>query len=132
MLPNTITVGVDLLNNGTPTNQTWTRTDFFNTRSVYQHSDHTVVARDLLNFYRTPPTRTGNYNGVSKCAVKLSEDVEVPGFDKTTTLTAPLIGEVTFNLPVGSLASAHKVLRQRLIALLDDDVLMEQLFGGQV
>lgn len=132
MLPDTITLNVDEANNSVNVSTTWTRVDFFNTRSVYNAAGHSVVERDLLNFYRTAPTKSGNYNGVAKCALKITDDVSVPGVDTTTTVVAPLIGEVAFSVPVGSTAVQQKKLRQRIIALLDDEATMAKLFAGEV
>lgn len=127
MIDNNLTLAVDELNNGTPVDKSFTRVDEFSNRSVYKSEDNSYVLRDLLGFYRTVPKRSGNSLGVKKGAFKFTQDVVVPGVDTTTSITAPELLEVSFNSPVGSTPATRKILRQRAIALLDDDVLMERL-----
>jgi hypothetical protein len=121
------TLPVDTLNNGTPTNQTVTEQDRFQDRSVYKWPLHSLTMRDLLSFFRAKPTRNGNFHGVAKSSFKVTTDQVVAGVDSTTNVTAPLIGEVSFSLPVGTTAANAKILRQRLIAVLDNDALMVKL-----
>lgn len=127
MLDNTVTLSVDLLNDETFTDVDFTRVDVFPNRSLYKSVDDSYIIRDTLAFYRTLPKRSGNNLGVKKSAFKLTQDQVVPGVDATTTLTQPEIAEVSFNSPVGSTAAVRKIMRQRLIALLDNDTLMERL-----
>lgn len=132
MLNNELTLPVDVLNNGTLVNTVFTRFDGSNqNRSVYIGPSHTLEARELLGFYRTPPKKSGNYKGSAKCAVKLTSDVEVPGVDSSTTLTAPEIADLQFSLPVGITLAQAKVIRQRLIALLDNDTVMDAVMLRQ-
>jgi hypothetical protein len=127
MLENTLTFSVDLLNTGSTTDVTFTRVDEFPNRSVYKSPEDSYVLRDTLGFYRTIPKRSGNSLGVKKGAFKLTQDVVVPGVDTTTELTAVELLDLSFNSPVGSTAATRKIMRQRAIALLDDDALMERL-----
>lgn len=127
MLDNSYTFAVDVANNGTTENQIFVRFEEYLNRSLYKGPDHTLVSRDVLGFYRTMPTKSGNFNGVAKSSFKLTTDTSVPGVDSTTSLTAPLIGEVNFSLPVGATAADMKILRQRLISILDNDTIMVKL-----
>jgi hypothetical protein len=127
MLDNTITLSVDLLNSGVSTDVIFTRFDELLNRSVYTSPEHTFVSRDSLNFYRTLPKRSGNSLGVKKSAIKLTQDQQVEGVDSTTTITAPALLDISFSLPVGTTPETAKILRQRAIALLDNDTLMVRL-----
>lgn len=127
MQPNTVSLDVDVLNNGTTEEQVYTRYEEAQNRTVYIGVSHTPDARDTLSIYRTFPTKSGNFKGVAKSAVKLTEDVQVAGVDSSTTLTSPIIFDFSASIPVGAPAAAVKEARQRLIALLDDDTFMDSL-----
>lgn len=130
MLDNTITIPVDLLNNGTVTNEVLTRIDEQQNRSKYKTPSHTFNLRDTVDFYRTFPTKTKDFNGVAKSGFKLTHDLEVPSPIVSQTRVAPEIAEVSFSLPVGFTAADIRTLRQRIIAILDNDVLMDRLNVG--
>jgi len=51
----------------------------------------------------------------------------VTGVDGTTTVTAPIIVEVSFSVPVGATAAQTMLHRQRALALLDLDSVMAPL-----
>lgn len=122
-----LVIAVDAENNGTPANETYTRYEENVNRSSYIGAAHTPDNRDLLALYRTFPTKTGNFKGTSKSAVKFTKDIEVAGVDSTTLITAPIIVEVSFSVPVGALAADLKHCRQRVLALLDSDLTMDKL-----
>lgn len=124
MLDNTITLAVDEANNSTPVNNVYNRYQEFLNRTIYHFSASTLTFRDILGFYRTEPKTNGNFKGVAKTSMKITTDIEVDGVDSATSITAPLIGEVSFSVPVGATAAEAMLLRQRLIAALDDDTLM--------
>lgn len=128
MQPNLINISVDTLNDGTVVvPETYERSDEFQNRSVYSGPDHTLLARDTISLYRSYPTKNGNFNGVAKTAVKLSKDHSVPGVDGVSTLTSPVIIEVSFSIPVGVTEADVVEARQRAIALLDLDAVMTPL-----
>lgn len=130
MLDNTISLTVDVLNDGSTTadeTQVYTRYEEHLNRSVYTGADHTMVAPHTLSFYRTQPKVNGNFRGMAKSAMKISECISVDGVDTTTSVIAPLLAEVSFSVPVGATTAQLVELRQRLIALLDDDTLMNNL-----
>lgn len=122
-----ITLAVDPLNNGTTVNETFTRFEEFQNRAVYIGEGHLPDARNTIGIYRTFPTKTGNFKGVCKTAVKSTLDVEVAGVDSNTTITAPIIMDLSFSVPVGVTTAELVKARQRLIALLDDDSFMNAL-----
>lgn len=124
MLDNTITLSVDPANDSNPENQIFTRFDEYQNRSVYTGPNHSLSDRETLTFYRTAPKPSGNFKGVAKSSFKISRDVSVEGKDDTTTVAAIELGEVSFSIPIGTTAAEAMELRQRLIAVLDDDDLM--------
>jgi hypothetical protein len=127
MQPDSIVLTVDLANDGTTADQTYSRFDKTGNKSVYIGAAHVPEARDMFALYRTPPTRSGNFKGVSKSAVKFTEDVSIAGYDSATTLTAPMILDVSFSIPVGATDAQAEELRQRAIAFLDGSTIMEAL-----
>lgn len=129
MQSNTITLAVDLLNNDSTTDYDFTRFEEYQNRSVYIGEDHQLTSRDTLSLYRTFPKSAGNFKGMSKCAMKFSQDIEVTGVDGLAALVAPIILEVSASIPVGATLAQQLVARQRAIALLDDDTIMVALMN---
>lgn len=127
MQQNELTLAVDASNNGTPANETYTRYEEYQNRTTYIGTDHLPDDRNSLAIYRTFPTKSGNFKGTAKSSVKFTQDVEVSGVDSSTTLTAPIILDLSFSVPVGAAAADLKHVRQRLLALLDDDSFMDSL-----
>lgn len=130
MQANTITLPVDLLNTGSTTNELFTRHEETINRSTYRGPDHTVASPNTLQLYRTLPKRSGDYLGSAKVSVKLTAARTVTsasGLD----IQAPDIAEVSFSIPVGVTAAQMKAVRQRLIAVLDMDAVMDTLMGSQ-
>lgn len=127
MQPNTINLDVDYLNNASTTAEAYERFEEFQNRSIYIGANHSPALRDTISMYRSFPTKNGNFNGTQKTAVKLTLDVSVPGVDSETTLIAPAIVEVSFSVPVGVTQAEILKIRQRAIALLDLDTVMDPL-----
>lgn len=127
MQNNIITLTVDKANDGNTVPVVFSRNEEYSGRSVYIGENHRLDARDTLVFYRTMPTASGNFKGMAKTAVKFSRDLSVPGVDSSTSLTVPLIIEATVSLPVGAAKAELVEARQKLIALLDDDSIMNPL-----
>lgn len=123
MQPNEITLSVDALNNGTPVNRIYTRFDEYQNRSVYVGPNHSISARDTLSLYRTQPKPSGNFKGVAKTALKFSEDKVVTGTDGLSQLTAPIIGDIAFSIPVGVSNADILAFEQRLVAALDHAIM---------
>lgn len=127
MLDNTITLAVDKLNTGALTNVAFSRQEEYQNRAKYISPAHTLAMRDTLDFYRTFPTKTKDFNGVAKSGFKFTVDIVVPGADASTTRIAPQIAEVSFSLPIGFTTAQLVELRQRIIAVLDNDALMVRI-----
>lgn len=128
MQPDSITLAVDVANNATLVNQVFDRFDYFQNRSVYIGPNHTVATPNTLTFYRTLPKQTGNFKGMAKVAAKFSEAQIVEGVDGTDN-SVPYILEISEAIPVGTTAVKRVELRQRAIALLDNDAVMNDLDG---
>lgn len=127
MLDNQIILPVDVDNSGTPVSQEFSRFSEYQNRSVYIGSGHSVSSKNNLSFYRSFPSKTGNFLGTAKSSFKVTEDIQVTGVDSSTVLTVPVIAEVNFSFPVGTLVAKQTEIRQRLLAILDDDTLMTKL-----
>jgi len=132
MQANVITLAVDEQNDSNTVDHVYTRADYFQNRSLYVSGDHTLEARDTLGFYRTQPKQNGNFKGTAKCSLKISTDKLVDGVDGFSQLTSPIIGEVSFSVPVGVTSADKMIARQLLIAILDDDTVMEALMDQQL
>ncbi len=126
MQPDTITLAVDEANTASTTDHVLTRYEEHLNRSVYISANHEPAARDTLGFYRAAPKANGNFKGVQKTSVKFTKDITVLGVDGTN-LISPIITEVNFSFPVGTPAADYIERRQSVIALLDDDDIMEDL-----
>lgn len=130
MLSNEITLAVDTANTGTTTNLTYTRFDEYNNRTVYISADHEPSARDELTFYRTFPKPSGNFLGTRKAALKFSK--ELPVLDKEgNTIMSPFIFEVSTSIPLGVSTADQVEMRQRGVAILDNDTLMNLFHDKQ-
>lgn len=128
MQPNTITLPVDLLNNGTPTNEVFTRHSEELNKTVYRGPGHTVASPNIMALYRTLPKRSGNFLGTGKVSIRFTETVIVENAEGLET-PVPNIVEVSFSNPVGVSAAIMKAHRQRALALLDLDAVMDTLQG---
>lgn len=128
MQPNVVTLSVDEENDGVGlVNHVFTRFEEYQNRAVYIGDSHSMAAKDTLSLYRTFPKVSGNFRGVSKTAVKFSKDITVTGADGVSTLTAPIIVDVSFSIPVGATVAQVLIARQRALALLDLDAVMDPL-----
>lgn len=127
MQPNQITLAVDETHTSTPVDNIFDRNEEYINRTVYTHGDHTLASKDTLSFYRNAPTVSGNFPGMAKVACKFSRDVTVPGVDTSTTIVSASIGEFSIRVPVGASAAYCLELRQRMVALLNDDTVMDSL-----
>lgn len=125
--PTAIVLPVDAANDANPANETYSHFQGYENRSLYIGGSHTPDNRDTLGLYRTFPTKSGNFKGVSKSAVKLTKDCTVVGVDSSTTITSPIIIDVSFSVPVGVSLAELLHARQRAIAILDADTVMDAL-----
>lgn len=130
MLSNEITLAVDTENTGVPTNLVYTRYDEYNNRTVYISEEHEPSTRDELTFYRTFPKPSGTFLGTRKSAFKFSK--EFPVLDKEgNTINSPFIFEVSTSIPIGISTADQVEMRQRAIAALDNDTLMNLFHDKQ-
>lgn len=129
MQANVLTLAVDELNTGSTANHVFNRFDLFSNRSVYTEENHQLDAKDTLTLYRTFPKVSGNYKGTAKSALKFSKEYAVDGVDGLASLSSPCIVEVSFSVPVGVADADQLIMRQRVIAILDDDTIMDALMG---
>lgn len=128
---NPIVLAVDVLNDANTVDYTFSQFDNFSNRTVYIGEDHTIAGHDTLTLYRTFPKPAGNFCGMAKVAVKFSQAISVYGVDGVSTISAPLILEVSASIPVGATLAQQLVARQRGVALLDRDDVMVPLFNQQ-
>lgn len=126
MQSNTITLAVDTANSGSTTNQAYNRIEELVNRSTYGGPGHSFSSTNTLQLYRTNPVRSGSFLGAAKTSVKFTESVTVPSAEGEDTVF-PLILEVSFSIPVGTTEAKVLELRQRAIALLDMDSIMDPL-----
>lgn len=132
MQPNVITLSVDEENDGVgPVDHVYTRFEEHLNRSGYIGANHLLTARNTLSMYRTPPKTSGNFKGVAKTSFKFSRDIVVPGVDGGD-ITAPIIVEVSFSIPVGATPALTILERQKALALLDLDSVMGPLNDQQM
>lgn len=123
-----ITLSVDEENDGVgPVNHVYNRFEEHLNRSTYIGENHTLMSRNTLSLYRTSPKPSGNFKGVAKTSFKFTKDYVVPGVDESTNITAPVIVDVGFSIPVGVTATESKLRRQVALALLDLDSVMAPL-----
>jgi len=130
MQPNTISLAVNEDNDDGTTPDVvhdYSRYDEYQNRSVYISDSHTLALRNTLGFYRTFPKPSGNFLGVAKSAVKLTEDIVVPGADATTTITVPNIGEVKFSFAVGATPAQTLAFKMRMSAMIAEQAIMADL-----
>jgi hypothetical protein len=121
MQPNTITLSVNEDNDDGTTalvDSHFTLFEEFQNRSEYIHTNHTMVMRDKLGFYRTQPKINGNFRGMAKSAVKFTKDHMVPGVDTTTEIIAPSIIEIRISNPVGMTPAETLAMVMRAAAFL--------------
>lgn len=122
-----LTFNVDAANDGNPASEVYTRYEEFQNRSRYIGTGHTPGSRNELALYRSFPTRAGNFKGVGKTSIKFTRDVEVAGVDSSTTVTAPIIFEMSFSVPVGVAEADLIHICQSGLAILDVDSFMTSL-----
>lgn len=126
MQENTITLPVDLANDSNLVNVVFTRFEEQPNRTTYIGSGHSFDNRNTLGLYRTFPTKNGNFRGVAKSAVKFTKDISVAGVNEQP-ITAPVIIDITFSVPVGTDSSTLVAMRQKALSLLDTDLIMDKL-----
>lgn len=125
-----MTLHVDVANNGTLVDNTFTFFDLYQNRAVYHSANHTIASPDTLTLYRTIPKQSGNFPGQAKVAAKFSKQVVVPGNDGTD-VSGPIITEISISYPVGASDAVLLKERQKALALIDRDDIMVPLVSKQ-
>lgn len=125
MLNNTITLSVDTANDGVVSDIDFIRFQAYTDKSIYIGPDHTSLITDQVAFYRTAAKPSGTSLGVEKRQIKITQTNSVPTSETDVSTYANDIATLQFSLPVGTSSASKKALRQRLIALLDDDSIMD-------
>lgn len=128
MQANTITLSVDKAHDSNPVNVTFSRLEETVSRTTYvDKTAHTSAMRCQMQFYRTPGKAVGESRGQDKCDIKFTFDTEVDNRSGDGTIVAPKIGTTGFSLPVGCTAAELIELRQYMVAVLNDDDVMNAL-----
>jgi hypothetical protein len=127
MQANTITLAVDVANNNTPVNKEYVRTEELVNRSTYRGPGSTMASRNVLQFYRTFPKRSGNFLGATKTSVKFTQDIVVPSADGSGNITVPMLVSAEYSIPVGATSAQVLALRQHLVTICDRDDIMGTL-----
>jgi len=125
MLQNTITLSVDQANNGTPINEEYRRYTESTDKSVYIGAGTTSLKKNHLAFGRIAAKPSASSLGIEKRQLKITETETVDSRTVGESVLADAIGTVSFNFPVGMSSARRKAFRQRLIAALDDDSIMD-------
>jgi hypothetical protein len=119
MQSNSITLSVDLANDGNPTDQVFTRFEELVNRSTYVGPGHSLASPHTMQLYRTLPKRTGTFLGAAKSSIKFTKTIIVDDADGNET-KKPIIGEASFSIPVGASAAETLALRQHFVSALDN------------
>ena len=130
MLNDSITL--TLPNGGTPVNVNITRIDVLQNRSVSHEPAHKTTVRKTVGFYRTLPKRSGDFLGVAKSAVKSTLDMTVQNA-KGEPVISPMIGEISFSIPIGAVEADIDTLLDRLEALIKSrSIIKRTLLGPEI
>lgn len=124
-IADSVTLSVDTTNDNTPVNEVISLFDGTTGRKEFHFPGHSFTSRETVVFTRSLPKQSGNFAGTRKTTFKLTDDEIVDGVDPLTDVKAPGILEINCSLPVGISSAVAKKMRQRAIAILDNDVLMQ-------
>jgi len=134
MLDLTLTLSVDKANNASPVSEVFTRDGgaVAPNKSLYYGDLHTVDSKETLGFTRVPAKVNGNFKGTQRSSQKYARTVQVLGVDGNT-IDAIATTECIDSFPVGMTSALKKEMRQYLVALRDNDTIMDKVHDqGQV
>lgn len=134
MLDLTLTLSVDKANDTNPVNESFTRDggSVAPNKSLYYGDLHTVDAKETLTFTRVPSKINGNFKGTQRSSQKYARAVSVLGVDGST-IQAIATTECVDSFPVGMSSALKKEMRQYMVALRDNDTIMDKIHDqGQV
>jgi hypothetical protein len=127
MQANIITLAVDTANTGSTTDLTLTRHSEEMNKATYIGDDHVTDSRDQMSFHRSAPKPSGQSRGMQRSTIKFTKDFAVPNADGSGNIVLPLILEVGFTVPVGTPSADVLEMRQRVVAICDDDTICDAL-----
>lgn len=127
MQANTLTLPVDTTNNGTTTNRNYNRYREEPEKTEYRGPDHAGIVQDTLTITRKSPTRNGNFLGAYRTKAQFAQSYDVIGLDGTTQKGINATISIEVVAPLGLTDAQLKELRQRALALLDNDTVMDAL-----
>lgn len=134
MLDLTLTLSVDKANDNNAVNEVFTRDGgaVAPNKSFYYGDLHTVDAKETLAFTRVLPKINGNFKGTQRSSQKYARAFNVLGVDGST-IQAIATTECIDSFPVGMTSAHKKEMRQYMIALRDNDAIMDKIHDqGQV
>jgi hypothetical protein len=130
MLDNTIVLPVDVLNDGTTEDLELRRYQELTDKSVYHGPDHSSTHKSKVELYRTAAKPSGTSRGINRRMIKLTESVAVDTTVIGEQAIADSINSLNFAIPVGASKDFQKIIRQRFIAILDDDTIMDRFMDA--
>lgn len=130
MQEDTITLDVDVLNNGTTVPRAYGRQKTLENISFFNGPEATLSTRDELMLQRKMNTRQGNSQGVYACKVRNAQNKAVPGVDTTTNVEHLIAIDTEFRIPVGVPEAEVLEFLMRHVAVLSSGV-MEALANNQ-
>jgi len=125
MLQNTITLLVDVLNDTTLTPREYRRYTESTDKSVYIGPNTSSIKKDSLSFGRIAAKPSSKSLGIEKRQIKFTETKTVDSPVVGESVLADAIGTISFSFPAALSSEDRKAFRQRLIAALDDDAIMD-------
>lgn len=123
-LPSTITADVDTDTSGVFTTTGIAALSFtrlgdegLNKSTYVETTNHSVISRDMLNFYSTPAKPSGNSCGIQRSAIKRTRDFSVDTRDGSGTHYLPARCQISFDLPVGMTDAQRRVFILESVAI---------------
>lgn len=119
-----LTLAVDVANDANPSNEVFTLHRFNETRKVFKGPNHTDSQEQLLTVTVSDPTINGENPGRRKSTLKFTNDVTISNVSGSGDLREPIISSYNMSIPVGATPAEIMAERQRMIALIDSDVIV--------
>lgn len=125
-----ITLPVDITDTDTLVDCIYNRQEEYLHRTLYIAATHAVDMRNTLMLYRTPPKPTSAFKGVQKQAFKFTRDISILN-PVGESIVSPMIGEVSFSIPVGATAAQRLEIAQTIGAMALHRAVMAGLMDQQ-
>jgi len=124
---NTIVLQVDELDDAVLVPTTYTRFEEIQNRTTYLELDnHSSMKPRKLQLYRSPLSSPGLSFGKQKSAVKFTDGFDVLNKEGATVVENALVN-ISFSLPVGLSDAQRTLVRERVVAMINDDTVMDSL-----